>query len=220
MKLVLLIALFFTATATVTNEATAMKHGLKPLAPGWGFSGSGLFLPYLLGSLTALNDYGVVKRNTLVAGTSGGSYTAALNCAGINGSHAFTTLQNVFAKCAADPGCLGQGLGGLTELYLQAVIPKDVQKRCNKYLFVHISQCAVEDIPADDPLCINQQVANITAHSFENRADVVSALKASSFVAGTSKAGKCSTKFRGKLAYDGGYTVELVSPGARLGGKS
>ncbi|KNC78636.1 hypothetical protein SARC_08944 [Sphaeroforma arctica JP610] len=173
-----------------------------------GFSGSGFYIYYHFGVVRKLRESGlVVPGQTSMAGTSGGSYIAALNCLGVEGDDVEKAFDSQIALCS-EKSCEGR-LDNVASKILESLVPGgDAWEKCKDLVGVHIT--VGEDVRFAE--CDSQPSTGLTVTEFTSRSDLISALRASSFVSGKSKTDACATPFRSMHARDGGYSKELPCP--------
>ncbi|KNC82044.1 hypothetical protein SARC_05661 [Sphaeroforma arctica JP610] len=173
-----------------------------------GFSGSGFYIYYHFGVARKLLESGlIVPGETPMAGTSGGSYMAALNSMGVDVEDIKEAFDSTIKKCS-ERSCDGR-LDNVASQILESLVPKgDAWKRSKDLVGVHIT--IGEEVPFTE--CVSLPPTGLTVTGFTSRNDLISALRASSFVSGISKSDTCTTTFRDMYARDGGYSKELPCP--------
>ena len=154
--------------------------------------------PYYIGSCGALQDAGVLREETRVAGASAGSLIAACVKAGM-------PLDDITAQCLRlMDDCRRNGsrgrLGPVLEDFLRGHLPSDAHTRCQGRAFVAVTRA----LPYIRPKLVSQ---------FADREDLIRALMTSCHIPYWLD-GRAFTDFRGELHLDGGVTNFIpVAPG-------
>lgn len=198
----LLAALAAVVAATTVAAAPYTKYD------GVGFSGSGFLFVYHMGVLKGLqNAQFVPQRVNKLAGLSGGALVAASQCARTVPKKIKKEAFAVLEFCAADApfycfGKLDQVLNG----FLEKVVPQGSVRNCDRRLFVDVAR--VQNVTGSSCAdCVPANLATKLVSHYRGRADLITVLRATSFLAqGVSSPTSCTLELRDKPMCDGGYS--------------
>ncbi|KAH9253943.1 hypothetical protein BASA81_008067 [Batrachochytrium salamandrivorans] len=174
---------------------------------GVGFSGSGFLFVYHMGVLKGLqNAEFVPQRVSKLSGLSGGALVAASQCTKTTPKKTKKEAFAVLEFCSKDApyycfGKLDQVLNG----FLEKVIPQGSVRNCDRKLFVDVSR--VQNLTGSSCTdCVPTNLAIKLVSHYRSRADLITVLRATSFLAqGVSSPSSCTLDLRDKPMCDGGY---------------
>jgi hypothetical protein len=214
-----ILAAFIVATLIVATNALAHPpHTKSPTSKtsvsGMGWSASGLFVVYHLSVLAELQNAGVaVPKQTIMAGSSGGSYISAMSCLNITVSTFVEEISKILPGCIAT-NCIDGHLTELIETLFQAIVPVKGWEKCNGKAYIHMT--TAKQLGATQA-CADQPKGNLTVDHFTSRGDLIDSLLGSSFVMNVSSLTSCTYPFRKYNVMDGYYSYILPCPPGAAG---
>lgn len=151
------------------------------LSHSFAFSGCGWLTPFHLGVIDSMKQHSFLTKESILAGTSGGSIAALIGCIDYNPKDAMELLITMSKK----PNILYDIDGSLRQTLFD-ILQEDVISKCNNRLHVVITNIWPMTSLAG---------MNIISH-FENKQQLIDVIAASCFIPGYS-ARKLSTLVHG-----------------------
>lgn len=162
---------------------------------GFGFSAGGLLFPYFVGVASALDDHGILTRDTKMAGSSAGSLISAFYHAGMSPEELMEGCLRVSHDCRLN-GTRGR-LRFVLEEVVRNMLPDDAHLHCSGKAFIAITKI--------------YPFQNELISEFESRDDLISTLLASCHVPVWFD-NTLLTSHRNSLCMDGGLTNLIPTP--------
>jgi Patatin-like phospholipase len=179
----------------VAAETACVRSAFLAGSLAFGFSAGGLLFPYYLGVAEALQDAGVLREETPVAGASAGSLIAACLKSGLPLHEITTAMFDLADDCRT--GGTRHRLGPVLARVLREVLPVDVAERASGRAHVAVTHLA----PRIRPRLVTR---------FRDREDLIAALLTSCHIPWYFD-GRLLTTFRRRPCFDGGITDFLPS---------
>lgn len=165
---------------------------------GISFSPAGLLTPFHIGASSELKRLGLVKPETVLAGSSGGALAAVVTGVDIDADSALDACCYIASRCR-DEGTRSTLRYALDEI-LEKVLPPDSHEILNS----RIASCFVaytEIVPRIIPHFVNE---------FSNKNDLIETLRASCNIPFYFNGNNPLVEVRGAGAVDGFFTVNLA----------
>lgn len=192
------------------------RRELMGTIPSISFRGSGFNGIYQLGVLAGLLNLGLIDSNTQLNGASSGAQVVGVFCSGADLQQAFTAVASFVGICA-NPGCIG-ATDQVVTAGLESVVPNSnssVQAGCQN-TFIAMTPSTGVCNPLQNQFGIAGPPQLKTA--FMTRDEIISAMRASSFIPGFSSASSCSVEFRSQEYIDGALISAFPIPCQAGGG--
>lgn len=156
--------------------------------PSFGFSGCGWLLPYHLGVIHLLRERGLINKDSVVAGSSGGSIAATIVKSGLCAREAMKIVSDLGSneEFKADMDV------GIRKFVLDLLPSEDFYLQCNDKLYITVTQLHPE---------FTRRATLVS--KFSSNCDLVSAISTSCFIPLWTNR-RLTTNFRGAKAIDGG----------------
>jgi len=170
-----------------------------------GYSGSGWLILFFTGVTAVLKELGIISNTTRLAGSSGGSASAAATCAGIHPVQQYHSLKGMADYCRPSGGCRGF-LDSVVTKQLHTILPLDAPQLCSGRLYTAVTTARPNGEP--DPHML-------LGGEWSNMDQLVSAVAASCYLpslSGPAATTKLQWHPEAGAVYDGGFSHRLPCP--------